>query len=146
MSVLVPDRAMEDRPLLVTAGVIIREGRVLLDRRVADSRFEPLKWEFPGGKVDFGESPQGSLMRELKEELGIRAEVGPFVHLASHVYSREGNERHVVILFFDCIILEGEPQALEGGEVGWFDVNAFSSLDLVEADVGLREVLIPRLS
>jgi 8-oxo-dGTP diphosphatase len=58
---------MEDRPLLVTAAVIIMDGRVLLDRRRSESRYKPLKWEFPGGKVDFGESPQGSLKRELAE-------------------------------------------------------------------------------
>jgi len=146
MSLQASDRAMEDRPLLVTAAVIIREGRVLLDRRREDSRFEPLRWEFPGGKVEFGESPQSSLKRELAEELGIEAEVGALVHLVSHVYSRDGNIRHVIILFLECGILEGVPRPMEGGEVEWFDRNAFSTLELVEADVGLRAVVSPRLS
>lgn len=137
---------MEDRPLLVTAAIMIMEGRVLLDRRRSDSRFEPLKWEFPGGKVDFGESPQVSLKRELAEELGIEAEVGALVHMVSHVYSRDGKNRHVVVLFFECCILEGEPRPVEGGEVEWFDRNAFSELELVEADVPLRELVLPRLS
>jgi hypothetical protein len=66
--------------------------------------------------------------------------------MVSHVYSRNGNKRHVVVLFFECGILEGEPRPLEGGEVEWFDRNAFSGLKLVEADVPLRELVLPRLS
>ena len=145
MTIYRPVERMEERPILVTAAVIVSEGKVLMDRRRGDSRFEPLKWEFPGGKVDFGESPQASLKRELKEELGVVAEVGELLNLASHVYSTENGVRHVVILFFECLILEGDPQPLEGGEVGWFDGPSFSDLRLVEADLPMIGPVLSRL-
>jgi 8-oxo-dGTP diphosphatase len=59
----------------VVAGILERDGRTLICQRRADSP-HPLKWEFPGGKVEPGESPRQALTRELREELGIEAEVG----------------------------------------------------------------------
>ena len=61
--------------MLVSAGVIQREGRILVGQRRRGDR-HPLKWEFPGGKVEAGETPQQALVRELREELQIEATVG----------------------------------------------------------------------
>ena len=60
---------------VVVAGVLERDGKILICRRRADQP-HPLKWEFPGGKIEAGESPEFALMRELREELGIEATAG----------------------------------------------------------------------
>ena len=59
----------------VVAGVLERDGKILICRRRADQP-HPLKWEFPGGKLEAGESPEAALIRELREELGIESEAG----------------------------------------------------------------------
>ena len=82
--------------MLVSAAVICCRGQVLLaQRREIDAH--PLKWEFPGGKVDPGESPQQALVRELCEELHIKADVGN--ELARYQYEYAGNKR-VELIFF----------------------------------------------
>lgn len=122
------------RPTLVTAAVIIKEGKILIAQRLPDSRFEPNKWEFPGGKVDFGEHPEEALKRELQEELGIDIEVGALYHLASHVYFRKGLDRHVVILFYLCKIINGTPAPLDCQDLIWTSRNELPDHIFVEGD------------
>ena len=74
-------------PLIVVAGVIERDARILICRRRADARHHPLKWEFPGGKVEPGEEPRAALARELGEELGIRAEIGEEIESFAYQYA-----------------------------------------------------------
>ncbi|MBN1390937.1 MAG: (deoxy)nucleoside triphosphate pyrophosphohydrolase [Candidatus Thermoplasmatota archaeon] len=125
---------MRKRPLLVTAALILGEDRILIARRLPDSRFEPNKWEFPGGKVDLGEHPERSLQRELQEELGVDAEVGPLYDLASHVYDQKGLKRHVVILFYLCRISSGEPRPMECQDLRWVTREELSRYIYVEGD------------
>jgi len=132
---------MEGRPLLVTAALIKRGEKLLIAQRLPDSRFEPNKWEFPGGKVDFGEHPKDSLERELQEELGIGVEVGDLYTFASHVYEQNGMKRHVVILFFRCGILEGEPEPLDCQDMKWVSRKQLSDQIYVEGDNPVVEML-----
>jgi 8-oxo-dGTP diphosphatase len=132
---------MEGRPLLVTAALIIREGRILVAQRLPDSRFEPNKWEFPGGKVDFSEHPMEAIRRELKEEIGIEVEVGDVYDLASHVYDQNGMLRHVVILFYRCMIIYGEPMPLDCQDLKWIDRDQLARLSFVEGDHPVVEKL-----
>ncbi|MGA1793232.1 MAG: NUDIX domain-containing protein [Thermoplasmatota archaeon] len=132
---------MESRPLLVTAALVRRGERLLIAQRLPDSRFEPDKWEFPGGKVDFGEHPRDSLERELLEELGIRIEVGDLYTFASHVYDQKGMKRHVVILFFKCGLLEGEPEPLDCQDLKWVSREELSDQIYVEGDNPVVEML-----
>ncbi|MFW3147008.1 MAG: (deoxy)nucleoside triphosphate pyrophosphohydrolase [Thermoplasmatota archaeon] len=125
---------MMQRPMLVTAAVILKDGRILIAQRLPDSRFEPSKWEFPGGKVDFGEHPEEALKRELREELGIDIEVGALYHLASHVYFRNGLERHVVILFYLCKITNGTPAPLDCQDLKWTSRSELPDNIFVEGD------------
>ncbi|MBV8902390.1 MAG: (deoxy)nucleoside triphosphate pyrophosphohydrolase, partial [Acidobacteriia bacterium] len=94
-------------PLLVSAAIIHRNGRVLVgQRRKADRH--ALKWEFPGGKVELGETPQQALVRELREELKIEAKVG--TELARYEHDYPSGSR-VYLLFFAVEQFVGEPEA-----------------------------------
>lgn len=121
-------------PMLVTAAVIMRDGKLLIAQRLPDSRFEPDKWEFPGGKVDFGEHPEESLRRELREELGIEVKVGPHYSTASHVYDQRGEVRHVVILFYICKIEGGEPEPLDCQDLRFVTRDELGDYVFVEGD------------
>ncbi|MGH9444005.1 MAG: (deoxy)nucleoside triphosphate pyrophosphohydrolase [Thermoanaerobaculia bacterium] len=92
-------------PLLVAAGILIRDGRVLLARRPAGSHLAGL-WEFPGGKVEPGESPERALVREIREELGLEiSRFRPF-RFSHHAYP----EKTVLLLSYLCAIDEDPPR------------------------------------
>ena len=103
--------------LLVSAAALIDpDNRVLIAQRPEDKSMAGL-WEFPGGKVRDGETPEAALRRELKEELGIEVCetcLAPFC-FASHSYA----EFHLVMPLFLCRTWEGEPSPLEGQELAW---------------------------
>ena len=88
--------------LVVSAAVVEREGRVMLCQRLPDAH-NPLKWEFPGGKLEPGENPEAALARELREELDISVVVG---HVRDVVFFRYP-DRDVLVLFYGCKIIGG---------------------------------------
>jgi 8-oxo-dGTP diphosphatase len=92
---------------IVAAAVIERDGRVLLTQRVKGAHLEGY-WEFPGGKVEDGESPEVALARELREECGIDVDVTDILDVAWHRYP----EKDVLLLFYDCVIIRGDVQDL----------------------------------
>jgi len=118
------------RRLRVSAGLILRDGRILICQRAAGDAF-PLKWEFPGGKVEEGEEPAAALARELREELGIRATVGPEVARVRHAYPG-GPE--VELFFFTVPTFAGEPVNRGFAAVEWAPLAALSAYDFLEAD------------
>lgn len=102
-------------PLIVTAAVILDgAGRVLLARR-GPSGARAGEWEFPGGKVEAGESPEEALCRELREELDVAAEVGPLFTTVDHDYP----DRRIRLLAYRCRLLAGEPRPIACAEVRW---------------------------
>jgi 8-oxo-dGTP diphosphatase len=118
-------------PLLVAAGVIHRDGQILVgQRRKADRH--PFKWEFPGGKVELGESPQQALVRELREELQIDATVGS--ELARYEHEYPGGSR-VHLLFFAVIGFQGQPFARVFEQISWIDIRSLPDLDFLEGDL-----------
>ena len=118
-------------PLLVAAAVIYRYGQILVGQRRRDGR-HPYKWEFPGGKVEHGESPQEALGRELREELQIDAQVGAELARYEHDYPG-GNCVH--LLFFAVHEFAGEPVACEFEQICWIDPHSLPSLDFLEGDL-----------
>jgi mutator protein MutT len=124
--------------IVVTAAVIERDGRFLMARRVKGTHLEGL-WEFPGGKIEPGESLETCLARELDEELGVPCRVGSLRLATTHDYPGRRVELH----FFDCEI-DGEPRALLGQELRWVDVSELAALPLPEADAGLVALLTRR--
>lgn len=118
-------------PLLVSAGIIHRNGRVLVGQRRRGDR-HPLKWEFPGGKVEYGESPQQALVRELLEELQIRATIGTELARYEHDYPT-GSRVH--LLFFVVTEFSGEPTARVFEQISWADVHSLPKLDFLDGDL-----------
>jgi 8-oxo-dGTP diphosphatase len=118
-------------PLLVSAGIILRNGQVLVGQRRRSDR-HPLKWEFPGGKVEHGESPQEALVRELREELQIQAKVGS--ELARYEHEYPGGSR-VHLLFFVVREFTGEPAARVFEQICWTDLHLLLKLDFLDGDL-----------
>jgi 8-oxo-dGTP diphosphatase len=118
-------------PLLVSAGVIQREGRILVGQRRRGDR-HALKWEFPGGKVESGETPQQALVRELREELQIEATVGSELARYEHEYP---NGSRVHLLFFAVRDYHGEPLARVFEQICWTPLESLPELDFLEGDL-----------
>ncbi|KWV93426.1 hypothetical protein AUC45_01025 [Erythrobacter sp. YT30] len=127
--------------MLVVAGALLGEdGRWLMHRRPFDKHHGGL-WEFPGGKVEVSEIPVKALIRELHEELGIEIEAADCEPFCFAENSPENGNPHIVILLYILRRWSGSPQALEGGELGWFTPAETDSL----AKPPLDEVLTARL-
>lgn len=103
-------------PIRVVAGVLIERGRVMVARRTPGQSFAGC-WEFPGGKVDPGESPEEALVRELHEEVGITVAVGIRYDRAQ---AEHGSGRVLEITFYLVRRESGEPQPIEVAEVAWW--------------------------
>jgi 8-oxo-dGTP diphosphatase len=117
----------------VAAALIMRDGEVLIGQRRADQPMASL-WEFPGGKIEPGESAQQALARELSEELGIRAEVGPPVTRIRHHYRRGGA---VDLQFFTVRTFSGEIDNQIYQQVRWVKLADLTTYDFLAADRGL---------
>jgi 8-oxo-dGTP diphosphatase len=115
---------------LVAAALILRDGKLLVCQRTKYQSL-PLKWEFPGGKIEAGEQPRDALRRELDEELGIAASVGDEVARLRHTYN---NGTSIELRFFLVEEYEGEPENRIFRDVQWVERAALPSYDFLEAD------------
>jgi 8-oxo-dGTP diphosphatase len=122
---------------IVTAGIVIREGRVLLAKRHHGSHAGSL-WEFPGGKVELDEDPKACLKRELLEELEIGVEVGEILEVVYHRYDRYP----ILLLGYLCELKEGIPKALGCQEYRWVEKHELKGLPMPEADKPIRHKLL----
>lgn len=118
------------RPVEVACGLIERDGRLLVAQR-PPGKASGLKWEFPGGKLEPGESGAAALVRELREELGLEVEVGRALAPVTHDYGAFA----IALLPFCCRIVAGEPQPHEHVAVRWCAPEEIAALDLTAADV-----------
>ena len=118
-----------NRPLIVSAGVVVRDGRVMLCRRRPEVH-NGLKWEFPGGKLEPGESPEAALRRELDEELDIRVRVDRICDAVLYHYPGKA----VLVLFYLCAIENGEPRPVDCDAVQWVAPEALPNYDFSGAD------------
>ncbi|NLG26207.1 MAG: 8-oxo-dGTP diphosphatase MutT [Clostridiales bacterium] len=115
--------------MVVVAAVLSRGRRVLIARRPDDKHLGGL-WEFPGGKLEDGETPEAALKRELREELGVDVRVGRIYAAVRHTYP----ERDVAILFYRCRTAAGRPHALEGQTLCWALRSALRRYQFAPAD------------
>ncbi len=119
--------------VLVVAGLISGDdGRVLITKRREDQSLGG-KWEFPGGKIEAGESPEQALARELGEEIGVRAEVGRIWDVVFHAYERAD----VLLLVYACRLAAGRVAPVEVADVAWVSITELSRYDILEADAPL---------
>jgi 8-oxo-dGTP diphosphatase len=114
----------------VVAAVIERDGRVLICQRSATDRY-PLKWEFPGGKVEPGEDPRAALARELEEELAIRAVVREEILRYPYCYP---NRTSIVLIFYRVADFAGEPSNRQFAAVQWETPARLAEYDFVRGD------------
>ena len=125
--------------LLVSAVALIdRDGRILLAQRPEGKSMAGL-WEFPGGKVESGETPETALIRELEEELGINTWESCLAPLtfASHTY----DDFHLLMPLFACRKWEGTPHPKEGQTLTWVNVRDLRNYPMPPADIPLIPVL-----
>jgi len=129
---------MSDRKrLLVVAGLMVRDGRVLITQRRADQSLG-LQWELPGGKVEAGESPVAALARELVEEIGVTVEVGRIWDVLFCAYPTFD----LVMLVYSCEILDGEPRAIDVADVAWVPPGELTAWQILAADRPLIDRLV----
>ena len=113
-------------------GAVIRndQGQVLCALRSSTMSMPDL-WEFPGGKIETGETPKESLVREIHEELGCIIRVADQIEDVEHLYPSV----LVRLLTYEAYITEGEPEAREHARICWFSPNALMSLEWAPADL-----------
>jgi 8-oxo-dGTP diphosphatase len=114
----------------VVAAVIERDGRVLICQRKLGRH--AMKWEFPGGKIEPGESPQQALKRELREELRIDATIGEELHRQT---ARYGNGPIIHLTFFRITDFTGEPENTEFEQMVWEQPAKLTDYDFLEGDL-----------
>lgn len=113
----------------VVAGFLRRGQRVLVGQRPENHSLAGL-WEFPGGKIESGETPEAALVRELQEELGIEAEVGELKLAATHSYG----DVNILILFYEILYWKGEPKAKHHLMLDWIDPDDLQKRPIPEAN------------
>ena len=124
-------------PILVTAAIIKNDDGFLICQRKDGDSYGGF-WEFPGGKVEYGESPEECLVREIKEELDIGVGVDGLFDVSSYVYP-EGN--HIVLVVYHCSIISGEIKSNEHSQIRWIKPSEFGKYQFLEADMPLVEKL-----
>ncbi len=131
---------MADLPTkyIVAAALVDVDGRVLLAQRPDDKPMAGL-WEFPGGKIEAGETPEAALIRELQEELSIDTKSSCLAPLsfASHSYETF----HLVMLLYICRRWWGSPQPVEGGTLQWVRAPRLRDFEMPEANMPLVAAL-----
>ena len=126
--------------VVVAVALRRRDGRWLMHRRPPETHHGGL-WEFPGGKVEPGETPRAALVREVNEELGMDLDIAG-LRLAALAESAAGESvPAIVILLYTAPLPSGSPRALEGGEVGWFTPAEAALLPMPPLDIALAAEL-----
>jgi 8-oxo-dGTP diphosphatase len=118
----------------VACAVIVRGGKVFAARRSSRSR-HPLQWEFPGGKVEAGESDEECLHRELMEELGLKVKVLKRLPEFRHAYPAFD----IILIPFLCALDGGKVVLHEHQETAWVDKAGSARLDWTRADIPLMD-------
>ncbi|GBF34075.1 hypothetical protein DCCM_3187 [Desulfocucumis palustris] len=114
----------------VTAALILDNDRVLLAQRKSGAQ-QSLKWEFPGGKLEAGETPEECLAREIKEELDIDIQVKEIFTAVAHSYG----DRNILLLAYLCRRTGGTPSPRDCNDFQWVSLNSLLKYDLAEADL-----------
>ncbi|WP_286856462.1 MULTISPECIES: (deoxy)nucleoside triphosphate pyrophosphohydrolase [Sphingobacterium] len=118
--------------LQVTCAIIEHANKILICQRSASMKL-PLKWEFPGGKIETGESKEDCLRREIKEELNIDITIRKTLMMVEHQYA----DISLQLYPFVCSLQSGEVKALEHAQEIWVAIDQLLSYDWAEADLSI---------
>lgn len=124
----------------VVAAVIIRDGKLFATQRGYGAYKD--WWEFPGGKIEAGETPQQALRREIREELATDISVGPLLHTVEYDYP----EFHLSMQCFLCAIENGNLTLLEHEASCWLSADELDSVQWLPADLDVLETIRPLLA
>jgi 8-oxo-dGTP diphosphatase len=127
---------------IVVAGILEQEGRILVCRRRADQP-HPLKWEFPGGKLEPDENPETGLVRELREELGITAEISGEITRYEFAYP---GKKPILLIFMQVAFWHGEIENRIFDAVAWEPLERLADYDMLEGDAPFLEFFTDRRS
>jgi A/G-specific adenine glycosylase len=140
----------EQRPVLppkkqrphytVTAAIMTSGEKVLIAQRPASGLLAGM-WEFPGGKLEDGETLEEGLMREIKEELGCSVSVGELIDVYEHAFTHFRITLHA----FYCQIIEGEPRALEAKQIVWVAAASLANYPMGKVDRQISRAILPNL-
>ena len=123
----------------VVAAVILREGKVLCVQRAEHEReYVSLKWEFPGGKVEVGESREEALVREIEEELAVEVHELQYLMTVEHSYP----DFHLTMHAYTCALKAGEVELREHVDLKWLTLEELDQLDWAAADVPVVQRLM----
>lgn len=123
-------------PIDVAAALIFHNGKLLITQRRPGDHL-PNLWEFPGGKVEPGETFEHCLVREIREELGVEISVGELVEDLTHTYP----EKSVRLCFFNCRLLSGEAKPIHVQDLRWIARDELRNFEFPAADAKLIERL-----
>ena len=126
------------KTIAVTVGLLQRDGKVLLCQRKRGARYE-LKWEFPGGKVEPGETPEQAVARELSEELSINIRGAELIEKSRAGYS-DGNTYDVS--YFRVTSFAGEPRNNVFEQIRWVGLQELSEFDILEGNKSFVDALV----
>jgi 8-oxo-dGTP diphosphatase len=124
----------------VVAGFLRKDGKVLVGQR-PETHSLAGQWEFPGGKIELGESPEVALARELNEELGIHAEIGELKLTCTHTYGDVG----ILILFYDVPFWKGEAKPIHHLQLEWIYPGELKDRQIPEANRKILDKLLKAL-
>ncbi len=122
--------AAQNRFKSIVAGLLCRDGHILIAQRARTQR-HALKWEFPGGKVEPGETSEQALRRELVEELAVESDVGPLFQRIRHRYQETGE---LQLSFYWVTAFRGEPQNQVFEQIRWVRPQELADFDFLDAD------------
>ncbi len=121
----------------VAVGIILKNGQVLACQRKRDAKY-PLKWEFPGGKLEPGETPEHALLRELREELAIEAKVHKECFRQEWMYNEGTDNPHhdgsYRVFYFLVEDFSGEPVNLAFEQIKWIHPSQLQTMDILEGN------------
>lgn len=135
-----PTRKKRTPWVAVVTALLKRQGKLLVGQR-PDGAHLARTWEFPGGKIELGESPQEALVRELKEELSIDAEIGRLVFAGSHTYGSTG----ILFLFYEVKFWKGQIKTNAHLDLKWVSTKELKDLELPEANQKFLDGLLEAL-
>ena len=120
----------------VVAALIVRDGRLLIARR-PEGKHMAGRWEFPGGKLEKGESPEEAIEREIREELAAEIRAGRVYQAIAYSYP----EKDVLLLFYAASVVSGEPRPVEEAEIRWITLEELDEYTFAPVDAMLVERL-----